>query len=430
MQDVALLKQQIEDLLRRVIVRTERLASSADRNGMLREMPAAGLHMLPDDARVYCALQDATEALEQPDITEYWKAAPYLFNVMDEYELKKRMRTAIGGDGRGARMAGVLRQAERDGVPLLLSRDAVEDQQALNVPHARMRWLLDDVVGRGTWKLLWLPPSHPYYQPAGPFADQRIQGFTKRLVFSSWQVVPKAIATIVSYEAERRMLEASRRAGEPFTSQIERLRPLLNFARTGDGRLTGMSLLALMYPSVVLAEVGDPIHRELSGSGVSALPSYQAVVAAVMEALRESLERLVVGAPTQGASDDAWYWAAPLLLDAERYPKPTREWVDREHLAASWMGGDSDDPEEPTGWHAHVERFTSVLTPEGRASLGPPPADLLRVLAELAVAGPAVCALRALARSREAGRLRVDHRVRPERGTSRMVSGRCSIFRK
>lgn len=414
--EVERLKNQIEGVLRRVIVRTERLAASPDRNGMLREIPAAGLQMMTQDARVYCALQDASDALEQPDATEYWKAAPYLFNVMDDYELKKRLRRSIGENGRGAQVARIIRQAERDGVPLLLSRDAVDDQQAINVPHARMRWLLEDVVERGTWKLLWLPPSHPYYQPAGVFADERVRGFTKRLVFSAWRVVPKAIATVVSYEAERRMLAPSRRKGEPLATQIDRLKGPLKFTRSGDKRLTGMPVVALMYPSIVLATVGDPIHRDLTGSGGVALPTYEAVVTAVMESLRASVERLVAGAPSQGAADDAWYWAAPLLLDAERHPIPTRQWLERENLAAAWMGDEADDPEEPSGWRAHVERFAAVLAPEGREKLGPPPQDLLRVLADLAVAGPAVCALRALARSREADRLRVDDRVRDAAG--------------
>ena len=35
-------------------------------------------------------------------------------------------------------------------------------------------------------------------------------------------------------------------------------RPLLRFARS-DGRLTGLALLALLYPAVALAEVGDPL---------------------------------------------------------------------------------------------------------------------------------------------------------------------------
>jgi hypothetical protein len=413
--EVATLKREIEAVLRKVIVRTERLAVSADRSGMLREIPAAAMSMKPDDARAYCALQDVSDALEQHDATEYWKAAPFLLNMMDEYELKRRLRRSLGDEGRGARVATAIRQAEKRGVPLLLPREVIETQRPLEVPHARMRWMIEDVLDRGTWKLLWLPPSYPYYRPGGPFAEPALAGFTKRLVFSAWRVVPKAIATMVSYEAERRMLEGTRRPGEPLGEQIERLKGPLKFTRSGQGRLTGMPVVALLYPSIELAAAGDPLHVDLSGIGAAA-PSHEEVIAAVMERLRPLVDSLVQGAASQGAVDESWYWAAPLLLDLERRPKAARAWLCRDDLAAAWTGNVDDDPEEHSGWRDHVARFATMLVPSGRAELGPPPDDLLRVLAELAVAGPAVCALRALSRSREAERLTGDVRVRDAAG--------------
>ena len=44
----------------------------------------------------------------------------------------------------------------------------------------------------------------PYYEPSGPFAKPELKRVTKRLVFSVWRMVPKAVASMVSYEAERR----------------------------------------------------------------------------------------------------------------------------------------------------------------------------------------------------------------------------------
>ena len=70
--------------------------------------------------------------------------------------------------------------------------------------NAKMRGLTHDVLDRGAWKLAWLPPSLPYYETAGAYADPPLRDFTKRLIFSAWSVVPKAIAAMLSYEAERR----------------------------------------------------------------------------------------------------------------------------------------------------------------------------------------------------------------------------------
>jgi hypothetical protein len=409
------IKAEIESTLRRVIVRTERLAASSDRNGMLREMQGMPCTMQPGDARAYCALQDVSDALEQHDATEYWKAAPYLLNVMDDYELKKRLRRSLEDEGRGARTADVLRQAGREGVPLLLDRAVIDEQRPLDVPHARMRWLLEDVVDRGTWKLLWLPPSHPYYQASGPYADPALAGFTKRLVFSAWRVVPKAIATLVSYEAERRMLAATRREGETPADQIERIKGPLKFSKS-DGRLSGMPVVALLYPSMVLAEAGDPLHHELSAPIGTRLPTYAELVARVAEMLRPAVAALTANATSGGNVDEAWYWAAPLLLDIEKHERIATAWISRPDVATAWIGEEGQGEEdEHSGWQEHVSRFASLVQSRGRL-LGPPPPDLVEVLAELALSGPAVCALRSLARSSHAARLRQDQRVRDAAG--------------
>ena len=55
--------------------------------------------------------------------------------------------------------------------------------------------------------------------------------FTKRLVFSAWWVVPQVIATLVSYEAERRMVRTSGRARRNTSEARRRVRPLLRFQR-------------------------------------------------------------------------------------------------------------------------------------------------------------------------------------------------------
>ena len=59
------------------MVRTERLAASLDRNGMLREV-SAGAEVDADDLRAYLGMQRVARVIEAPDVIEYWKSAPYL----------------------------------------------------------------------------------------------------------------------------------------------------------------------------------------------------------------------------------------------------------------------------------------------------------------------------------------------------------------
>ena len=58
------------------------------------------------------------------------------------------------------------------------------------------------------WRLLWIPPTLGYYKPEAAFAESELAKVTKRLVFSAWHMVPRAVASLVSYEAERRMMRA------------------------------------------------------------------------------------------------------------------------------------------------------------------------------------------------------------------------------
>ena len=67
--------------------------------------------------------------------------------------------------------------------------------------NARFEQVLDECVGVVGPKLLWIPPSLPYYPTGGPF--QEAVGFSKVLVFSAWVMVPRMIASLLSYEVER-----------------------------------------------------------------------------------------------------------------------------------------------------------------------------------------------------------------------------------
>ena len=97
-----------------------------------------------------------------------------------------------------------------------------------------------DVLDRGAWQLAWIPPSLPYYELGGPYAEPELQEFTKRLVFSAWAVAPKAIGTVMSYEAERRIAERGRTARSARLDQYDGTgRPGLLTFNAADGRLTG-----------------------------------------------------------------------------------------------------------------------------------------------------------------------------------------------
>jgi hypothetical protein len=391
-------RDEVTTILRGVMVRTERLVAQKD--GMLRERPLPATRLQNGDVRGYLAMQGVARAIGHADVIEYWKSAPYLLNFMDEYDFKEDFATTLDRPEKEAVLANVL----ADVPETLLSRSDWLAYKRIDPANARLRGFAADVLDSGLWRLLWMPPSLPYYAPGGDFADVPAGALTKRLVFSSWQVVPKAIASWMTYEVERRMFGIPD-AGLPEANAQEsrkKRRGLLRFS-ISDGRLSGLPVLALMYPSMALAAAGDPLRLVEAGALVSSADA----LADAAQRLRPLLDRITAGAPTDGDVDERWFWAAPILLDLEDSPDDTRRWFGQAHLAERWRGSLESDDEasdgegiEPRGWAEHVDmarRYADGDSAE-RPTLGRVPPDLLDVLAQMAVAGPAVCAARALAR--------------------------------
>ena len=393
-------KAQVEPVLRRVMVRTERLGATSDRSGMLTERRCDGLDLRPQDVGRYVAGARLARALEVYDPMEYWLSAPNLVNFMDGYKLNEAF-----DDKTSAPNADVADLAAGAG---LLDFERVRGYDEIDIDNGRMRWLVDDVVGRGAWKLLWVPPSLPYLQPGGPYAEPALQGFTKRLIFSSWTLAPRAISTLVSYEMERRRVAASGRPAFDNTPAGRQGRALpLTFAMDGE-RPRAMPVFALLYPSAVLAELGDPLTLAApDDSGPISADDAVAQVAGRIEARLASLRASAAEASRDGSAggepsagpgrvDERWYWVAPLWLDWLADEGATNDlfWA-QSRLVSAFAGGAPDTVGER--FADHVRRAGEALSWE-YGELGAMPDDLAEVLARIALAGPGVCALRALTR--------------------------------
>ena len=178
-------KADLESLLSSVMVRTERLAIESNRDGMLKEVHMPGVELRESDVGQYLALQRIAGQLGHGDMLEYWKSAPYLMNFMEHYDVKRRLDSEIEAQGDSS-----LAKAFRSLADGLLDRDTIEKYGRIDPGNARLRSLSDDTVGREAWRLLWIPPSMPYYEGGGAYVDEQLKGYTKRLVFSCWKVVP------------------------------------------------------------------------------------------------------------------------------------------------------------------------------------------------------------------------------------------------
>ena len=401
-------KQRVERQLRRVMVRTERLAATADRSGMLAEIPPPEVRLEPQDLSSFLAAQRVAELVDAGNVTEYWKSAPYLLNFMDGYQLVRRLERL---DRRSAEWRQI-RPLLESGKGLVSWEDFVRYER-LDPQNARLRSLLASTVDRGAWKLLWIPPSMPYYGAAAPFSDPELASFTKRLVFSAWTVVPKVVASLASYEAERKMVTSGPRRYENTRESRERIKPLLQFKKS-RGKISGLSALPLLYPSPSLAELGDPLRVAAELGSATRPVSRTRIRKEVARRVEAAIRRLDRAAGSDGPVDKRWYWAVPLLLDHQR--GALKEWLGQSDIAEKWIGGDGDDSERSAFsdalHHALAVIQGESVDHEGRElkPLGPLPRDLAEVIADMALASPGVAVLRALSRAEDADPEDVDLR--------------------
>ena len=382
-------KEQAEESLYNGVCRTERMKVPGADNLVELERRNGSLKVHEDDLLSYADLDKAMEELGLKGIVpvEYIKSAPLIMSFMQKYKLKQKLMEEV--------------RARPEGLPLLQSprlwvnRNKVAKYKPLAVNHARYNKLKEVALPAQGEKLLWVPPSRPYYEPGGPFRGQ--EGFSKTLVFSAWEMVPRAVAALLSYEAERltvgKLVTQTPNPQRENRSYFARKRfpgPRINF-NVKNNLPDNMNHLCLLYPSVSLAGLYDPVeamNRKLS---------LKAIRKELRAKVRERLAELAPYVKRQGRRDERWYYMAPLLMDKGR--EEIAGWLENPMLQDITKGEEGLETGEgdKKGLLLHLEQLRSLFhDPEGMNLGAMPRRELEEVLVNMAMASPAVCALRML----------------------------------
>jgi hypothetical protein len=231
-----------------VMCRTERFNT-----GIIDDSNVTDIEVLPGDILSYAQGQNMLEYLEskKPDLNvgnmpmEYIKASPYLLSFMDKYELKKRMRSGING-------TDALANCNTD--MLLLPKSRIKKYSMVDPCHGKLKFLHDIVFGKSHEKkahmLLWVPASHPYYRAGGIFESKEAQRFSKILLFSAWEMVPRMVSAMMSYYAELYTV------GEMRKENKKEYKDYSSKKRYGEERLKNSDVLE--YPCRTLSEMYKP----------------------------------------------------------------------------------------------------------------------------------------------------------------------------
>ena len=350
------IRNAVEGKLRSVMARTERVGATVHGDSMVEEgaIPATPT---PSDVRQYLGADDVFRAVGDRDPMPYWKSASYLPQFMHGYRFNQRLDSALEETPR--EIGEVLRRHRQT----LLEREELERWQVVDPGNAKLRAVVSELLDQGLWRLLWLPPTIPYWPLEGPFAG--MEHTTKTLLFSAWNVVPDVVSGVLSYEAERRMVDGSR--VQRYDSPERQQSRLLRFDSAPRSR---HRLFLLLLPCLPLADI-HPLEAVREGAEPRAW--VRARIADLMASLPD---------PQTGQEDDRWEWIAPLLLDGGL----------RDFLV-EWQA----DHELPHPNREHFGEYVDDLLALDVTELGRRPAGLLDLLTDAALGSPAVLAARAAA---------------------------------
>ena len=249
-------KQNAENAMYQSVCRTERFNTGIIDDSGVREVPVS-----TDDILSYDAIQTLMDQIGQQSPgalhnrnvpMDYVKSSPYLLSFMEQYQLKRQIQDFC--------RQHPMNENKQILNYLLLDRQDIRRYREIRPHNARLQFLSDAVFGRknaGAELLLWIPASRPYYRnPKSIFEKNR--GYSKILVFSSWEMVPRMISVMLSYEAERKTIgrlyrkDGSKDRG--YFAADEKSRP-------GDSRLKGDTKKLICYPSRTLAGLYHPAEN-------------------------------------------------------------------------------------------------------------------------------------------------------------------------
>ena len=410
-EPTAEIRDRVQSQLQKWIARTERPMGNRVRTS---DAPTRDIRVRPEDFTDFAALRRVADAVSAPLSVEYWKSAPYFLNFLSGYRVGDKVRAAMKIPESRAGLVPLFKGAQR------IDKSRVAQFKTLEWANARMRALADEALGSDWWRLLWMPPSLPYHSFGGPYEYIEPAAITKRLIFSSWVAAPSAIASLLSYEVQRRIF----RGADHFVNTPEARNAIssrLAYSMSG-GRPGSMSAIALFWPQPLLSSYTDPLdaareHIELLS------------VERLLDWARERITRLV--GPVGGTNSPAsavWHWFAPISIERGSQLSTALLNASRRELAEAMVGvaHNAAEHQELRGLNAHIEQMLSALkdwTPESER-----PTDLLETSALLGLGAPGNIAWRAIRRLREENDSVTD--LGQWRAAAILASGLRSLFER
>ncbi len=362
-------KRKAEKELYNSICRTERISESNLSDIINSDDAKNSLPILEEDITSYIDAQNILNKLDKPINVplDYIKSAPYILSFTDGYKFKGKVKDHFKNH------LEEIDDLNKD--TLWLKRSQFEHYTEICPNNARLKNLMEHVFKNNASNLLWVPPSMPYYELDGAFKN--CENYSKTLIFSAWEMVPKMISSLVSYEFERRTIGQLGNHEKYFDSR--RRNSSKNRYLRNDFR-DSKFIFTLIYPSISLINAYVPIEYFNNNLTLSKIEDN------VKQSIRQDLESIEYD-DTSEEYDYRWYYLAPLLLDSKDSQKYVKSWFKQ----VSKISDSFEKPLKENYDELHKE-YKKIIKKE--VKLKRKPDDLLDVLCDMAIASPSICAYR------------------------------------
>lgn len=273
-----------------VMCRTERKKD----NDLIKVYTDKKLEVLPNDIKSYLSLRNFIDSnKENINIPiDYVKSCPYLLSFMKDYKIKEYIEKNYKG-----------KLNEQLKKYLWIDRNDIEDYKIIKPNNSRLNYIESIIFNERIDKLLWIPPTIPYYELAGAYQGLENKNISKFLIFSSWEMVPKMLSTLISFEAERRVITGTRKYNKELRRRIKITKP--------------SSMFCLLYPSKFLKSVYNPVKIYNENKD---LP-----IKKVKKIVKDIINKKLLPLRNKLDSIGERYFLIPLLLDDSEY---VLNWLD------------------------------------------------------------------------------------------------------